>query len=98
MSFPDFAALHLGYGSLPETLWRARRGACHRAALCADPLALLPDLRLLQPRLQSGGAPIHDPQRPRAFGSAGYLAHLGISCSKRRRLPKGSIVNMTFAP
>jgi hypothetical protein len=26
----------------------AQRGACHRAALCADPLAPLPALRLLQ--------------------------------------------------
>jgi hypothetical protein len=37
-----------GHRSFPETLWWARRGACHRAAHCADPLAPLPTLRLLR--------------------------------------------------
>jgi hypothetical protein len=31
-----------------ERAGTARRGACHRAALCADPLAPLPTLLLLQ--------------------------------------------------
>jgi hypothetical protein len=39
-----------------------------------------------------------DLQRPRTFDSAGNLAHLEISCSKRRRLPNGSVVYITFAP
>ncbi len=37
-------------------------------------------------------------ERPPAFGFAGDLAHFGISCSKRRRFPKGSVVYITFAP
>jgi hypothetical protein len=44
---PSILTADSGTSELPETLWWARRGACHRAALCAEPLAPSPALRLL---------------------------------------------------
>src|SRR5262245_45373519 len=51
-------------------------------------------LSFIQPRPETNAARLLGSTHSACWN----LAHFGISCSKRRRLPKGSIVYITFAP